>query len=115
MPSRSYKHLDFSIPKAVQDNAQKGLDLRREYGYGGTQVGAATAELLSKGGEVSARKARHIARYFPRHAHDNLDEKGQQGEKPSRGYIAWLLWGGDAGRHWSEGLVNKMDQGKPSA
>ena len=48
---------------------------------------------------------------FPRHAHDNLEQKGKQG-KPSRGYIAWLLWGGDEGRAWSEGLVKKLeDQG----
>ena len=100
---------DLSIPAKVQENAQKGLELRREYGFGGTKVGENTATILAAGGQVTARKVRHIARYWPRHAHDNLDEKGQHGEKPSRGYIAWLLWGGNEGRAWSEKLVEQLD------
>ena len=100
---------DLSIPKQVQANAKKGLELRQEHGFGGTSVGETTAKLLAEGGSVTARKARHIARYFPRHAHDNLGETDNKG-KPSRGYIAWLLWGGDEGQTWSEALVEKMDQ-----
>ncbi|MDB5046915.1 MAG: DNA-binding protein [Deinococcus sp.] len=107
---RTKTAVNLEIPKAVQDNAARGLKLREEHGFGGTKVGEATAELLAAGGTVTARKARHIARYFPRHAHDNLDQTGKSG-KPSRGYIAWLLWGGDAGRAWSEGIVEQLDQG----
>ncbi|PNY82268.1 DNA-binding protein [Deinococcus koreensis] len=100
--------VDLSIPEQVQENAQRGLRLREEHGFGGTKVGEATAKLLSGGGSVSARKVRHISRYFPRHAGDNLDQTGKSG-KPSRGYIAWLLWGGDAGRTWSEKAVKALD------
>ena len=100
--------VDLSIPRGVQENAQRGLKLREEHGFGGTEVGKATATLLAAGGSVSARKVQHIARYFPRHAGDNLDETGKSG-KPSRGYIAWLLWGGDAGRTWSEGAVEALE------
>ena len=100
---------DLSIPKPVQANAKKGLELRQEHGFGGTKVGEAIATLLAEGGKVTARKARHIAQYFPRHAHDNLDQTGKK-SKPSRGYIAWLLWGGDEGRAWSEGLVRQLEE-----
>ena len=100
---------DLSIPKTVQANAKKGLELRQEHGFGGTQVGETTAKLLAEGGKITARKARHIAQYFPRHAHDNLEQTDKKG-KPSRGYIAWLLWGGDEGRAWSEGLVNQLEK-----
>ena len=31
-------------------------------------------------------------------------------DKESNGWIAWLLWGGDAGRKWSTSLVKKMDE-----
>ncbi|MBZ9750394.1 DNA-binding protein [Deinococcus sp. HMF7620] len=106
--------VDLTIPKGVQANAQRGLELRREHGYGGTKVGEATAHLLAAGGAVTARKARHISRYFPRHAGDNLDETGKSG-KPSRGYIAWLLWGGDAGRTWSEKVVGQLDRAETGA
>jgi hypothetical protein len=105
---------DLSIPKQVQANAKKGLELRQEHGFGGTKVGEATATLLIKGGPLTARKIRHIASYFPRHAHDNLGQTEKNG-KPSRGYIAWLLWGGDEGRKWSEGLVKQLDQSAASA
>ena len=102
---------DLSVPKTVEANAKKGLELRQEYGFGGTKVGETTVNLLAGGGKVTARKARHIAQHFPRHAHDNLEQTDKKG-KPSRGYVAWLLWGGDEGRAWSEGLVKKLeDQG----
>lgn len=101
--------VDLGIPKNVQANAKRGLDLRAEHGFGGTKVGEATARLLAAGGTVTARKVRHISRYFPRHAGDNLDQDGKNGQPPSRGYIAWLLWGGDAGRTWSERIVKALD------
>ncbi len=106
---------DLSVPRQVQANAKKGLELRQQYGFGGTQVGETTAKLLAGGGSVTARKVQHIARYFPRHAHDNLEQKGKEGEgsKPSRGYIAWLLWGGDEGRAWSEELVKRLNTAAP--
>jgi hypothetical protein len=102
---------DLHIPKAVQENAREGLRLREAHGFGGTDVGEHMAEQLAAGGAVTAEEARHIAHYFPRHAHDNLDETGKDGGRPSRGYIAWLLWGGDEGRAWSEKAVAKLDQG----
>ncbi|MEF2279597.1 DNA-binding protein [Deinococcus sp. YIM 134068] len=100
---------DLHIPAEVRDNARKGLKLREEYGYGGTEVGEEMAETLAAGGEVSEEQVRHIAQYFPRHAHDNLGETEEKG-KPSRGYIAWLLWGGDAGRAWSERAVEALNE-----
>ncbi|UQN08674.1 hypothetical protein [Deinococcus sp. QL22] len=72
------------IPKAVQDYAERGLKRRKEHGSGGTKVGETVAKLLAAGGTVTARKARHMARYFPRHAHGNLN----QTSRPSRGCIA---------------------------
>lgn len=103
------KTVDLDIPRGVQANAKRGLELRAEYGFGGTKVGEATARHLAAGGAVTARKARHISRYFPRHAGDNLDQDGGGDQPPSRGYIAWLLWGGDAGRTWSERVVKALD------
>src|SRR6476469_5990849 len=95
--------VDLSVPKTVQANAKRGLELRGEHVFGGTKVGEATARLLAAGGTVTARKVGHISRYFPRHSVDRRDQNGKDGAPPSRGYIAWLLWGGDAGRTWSEG------------
>jgi len=105
----SQKKGDIQIPRAVQDNAREGLRLREEHGFGGTEVGEHMAEQLAAGGTLTAEEVRHVAQYFPRHAHDNLDQTGEDGGKPSRGYIAWLLWGGDEGHAWSEGAVAELD------
>ncbi|ALW88973.1 hypothetical protein [Deinococcus actinosclerus] len=104
------KAVDLSIPKQVQHNAERGLKLRDEHGFGGTEVGEHMAEQLAAGGTLTEQEVRHVAQYFPRHAHDNLKQTGKDGEKPSRGYIAWLLWGGDEGRRWSEQVVAQLDQ-----
>lgn len=110
MPRWGMADIDLSIPRNVQDNAKKALKLRDEYGFGGTEVGEHMAEKLADGGQLTEDEVRHVSQYFPRHAGDNLDETGQGDEKPSRGYIAWMLWGGDEGREWSEGVVEKLDR-----
>ena len=101
----------YTIPKAVQAEARRGLEWHREHGRGGTPVGMNTARTLSNGGQIGIKKLRHIAKYFPRH---EVDKKGQ-GYKPSeegypsRGRIAWALWGGDAGQRWASAIVERED------
>ncbi len=100
-----YDDLNFKIPSSVKNNAKQGLELREKLGRGGTSVGLATARYLVKNDVASPEKVRHIAKYFPRHAAiANLDDK------ESNSWVAWNLWGGDAGRKWSTSLVKKMDE-----
>lgn len=105
-----YENLDFTIPEEVKKQAKKGLELRKKYNRGGTSVGLATARYLISNKTASPEKVRHISKYFPRHEGDNLDENGRNGKELSNGYIAWNLWGSDAGRKWSNNLVNKMNE-----
>ena len=100
------------IPKAVSDAAKRGLELHEAHGHGGTSVGLEMARQLAKGGKISDEDALHVSKYFPRHAGDNLEQDGSDGHQPSNGYIAWLLWGGDAGREWSEGIKGKLEGDK---
>jgi hypothetical protein len=102
--SRMYDEIDFSIPEEVKNNAQKGLDLRKQYNRGGTSIGLATARYLIKNKSATPEKIRHIAKYFPRHAKDNLNDK------TSNGWIAWMLFGGNSGRTWSTGIAEKMNE-----
>jgi hypothetical protein len=39
--------------------------------------------------------------YFARHEVDKRGKNFGNDAKPSNGYIAWLLWGGDPGRAWA--------------
>ena len=106
-----YDDLDFTIPKGAKEEAKKGLEWRKEYGRGGTEVGIGSARYLLNNTTAGAEKVRHIAKYFPRHEIDKTAEGYRPGEKgyPSNGRIAWALWGGDTGRNWSQRLVRAMN------
>jgi len=102
----------YTIPRGVQVEAKKALEWRKEHKRGGTPVGLNTARTLSKGGQIGIEKVRHIAKYFPRHEIDKKAEGWQPGEKgfPSRGRIAWALWGGDAGWRWAQAIVERENK-----
>ena len=99
---------DRTPPKAVADEAARGLDLREAHGRGGTEVGWRRAEQLSERRAVSDRDIKSMYSYFARHAVDKRARAWGDPEKPSTGYIAWLLWGGDPGRDWIEGLRARL-------
>ena len=115
-----YDDLDFSIPKGAKEEARRGLEWRKEFGRGGTEVGIASARYISNTDTASPERVRKIAKYFPRHEVDKRAEGYRQGEDgyPSNGRIAWALWGGEAGKSWSQKLVramNKRDEEAKSA
>lgn len=97
----------YPIPIAVQQAATRALALRRQYGRGGTDVGMGTARRLARGGAVPFEFVKKVSEYFPRHAGDRLDDP------TSNGSIAWGLWGGDAGRRWSEGVMARTKKANP--
>ena len=115
-----YDDLDFTIPKGAKEEARRGLEWRKEFGRGGTEVGIASARYIANTSVASPQKVRKIAQYFPRHEVDKRAEGYRQGEDgyPSNGRIAWALWGGEAGKSWSQKLVramNKRDEKASSA
>lgn len=95
-------------PKAVAEAARKGLDLREEHGRGGTEVGVRRANQLSDRRPVSDRDIKSMYSYFARHEVDKRGRGWADRDKPSAGYIAWLLWGGEPGREWIDGLRAKL-------
>lgn len=106
------KEIDLSIPDGASEEAKTGLEWRKEHGRGGTEVGVASARTLAAGGEASPEFVRKVAKYFPRHEGDLDAEGAKPGEDgyPSAGLIAWKLWGGDAGRRWSEAKRDQLDR-----
>ena len=108
-----YSDIDFSIPSGVKKQAEIGIEWSKEFNRGGTEVGKNTANYLLDNEKVTPSKARHIARYFPRHEVDlstpSNSKPGADGY-PGAGLIAWKLWGGDAGRTWSQKLVDSMNK-----
>lgn len=102
-----------SVPTdAMAEEAQRGLDWRKEFGRGGTEVGIARARDITNKRELSADTIRRMFSFFSRHEVDKQAEGFSQGEKgyPSNGRIAWALWGGDAGFSWAEARTKRMDK-----
>lgn len=92
----------FIPPAEVAEAARQGLALRRCHGRGGTDVRLARAEALAARRPQSAREMRVIAGWFARFSSLRGRGRWNDAANPSTGYIAWLLWGGDAGRAWVE-------------
>lgn len=99
---------------AMAAEAQRGLDWRREFGRGGTEVGIARARDISNKANLSMDTVRRMSSYFARHEVDKEAEGFNRGEDgyPSNGRIAWALWGGDSGRSWASRVLAQEDEGR---
>jgi len=101
----------FVAPASVRANAKRGLELREKYGRGGTAVGVARARDLMNGAALSLSTIKRMNSFFARH---EVDKKGEGWGKDSAGYIAWLLWGGDAGWSWARGIIRQQESKEKS-
>ena len=96
-------------PSDVAEAAAKGLELRGRFNRGGTDVGVARARDLKNRRALSDETIKRMASYFARHKVDKRAKNFGDDKDPSAGYIAWLLWGGDAGRAWAEKQKSTID------
>jgi len=100
-------------PESVRNNAKRGLEMRQEYGRGGTQVGVARARDLARGADISISTIKRMVSFFARHEQSSKGGRGwSSGTEgyPSAGRIAWLLWGGDSGWAWAKREAAKADR-----
>lgn len=90
--------------QVMAENARRGLRLREEFGRGGTDVGVSRARQLAGQRDLDEADVKSMHSYFARHAVDKntKSHKWDSDEDPSAGFIAWLLWGGDAGKAWAD-------------
>jgi hypothetical protein len=101
----------FVPPQEVRNNAKRGLELREKHGRGGTAVGVARARDLSNGKAIPLDTINRMISYFARH---EVDKKGEGWGVDSAGYIAWLLWGGDAGKSWANKIKREQENKEKS-
>jgi len=97
-------------PEAVARAAQKGLALREKLRRTGTTLNVAHARELKDRKRLPDATVRNMARFFARHEVDKRPQNWGEDDKPSAGYVTWLLWGGDPGREWAEGRVALLDE-----
>ena len=101
-------------PANVRANARRGLELRREFGRGGTAVGIARARDIANGSALSLSTIKRMNSFFARHEVDKKGENWGNRSNPSNGYIAWLLWGGDAGWSWAKKIIRQNESKEKS-
>jgi hypothetical protein len=85
-------------------NAKRGLKLRDKFHRGGTDVGVQRANQLATREVLADADVKSMCSYFARHTVDKHGKSHDWGSStdPSAGYIAWLLWGGDAAQKWAD-------------
>ena len=102
----------FKPTEGMIEEALKGLEWRREYNRGGTEVGVARARDISNGKNLSLDTVKRMRSYFARHEVDKGGEGYKPGDEgfPSAGRIAWALWGGDAGKTWADNILESRSE-----
>ncbi len=99
--------IDLKPTQEMADNAARGLSLREKHGRGGTEVGVARARDLKNRTNLSPETVRRMDSFFARHA---VDKEGEGWGKDSAGWIAFLLWGGQAGKDWAARKAKEIDR-----
>jgi len=90
--------------------AKRALKWKQEGKAGGTLVGLARANQLKDRDPLSASVVLRMYSFFSRHEVDKQATgfySGQEGF-PSKGRVAWDLWGGDGGYSWSTAKRNQI-------
>jgi hypothetical protein len=90
--------------------ARRALKWKSEGKAGGTLVGLARANQLKDRDPLSASVVLRMYSFFSRHEVDKQATgfySGQEGF-PSKGRVAWDLWGGDGGYSWSTAKRNQI-------
>jgi hypothetical protein len=105
----SAKKDGFVPPSAVRKAAALGLELRKKFNRGGTEVGVARARDLKNGKALSKETIGRMVNYFSRHTVDKKHKDWGNRSNPSPGWVAWLLWGGDPGERWCNSVWKKIN------
>jgi len=102
--STKYDDVDFEIPESVKKNAQKGLDLYKQYNRGASSVALASARFMLKNNYITKERVRQVAKYFEKHKNDDFDK-----QTPNDAFISWCLWGGSACMGWAVELSKQLE------
>lgn len=106
----------YKVPAKVAQEAKKGLEMHKRGFMGGTTTGWARARQLATCGYVSAKTIKTMKAWFARHTYTSYPgyTRWVRAGKPMtltssnkriyRGAVAWLIWGGDAGKKWVAGI-----------
>lgn len=119
--AEKYKHINFKPPESVANAAKKGLDYRDKQGEDkagmtteeaskeGIGSGVQRASNLKNRDTISPEVIKQMVAFFSRHEKNKSIAPEHKNEPwKDKGYVSWLLWGGDPGKTWAEKVLKQM-------
>ena len=112
------KAKSFAPTDAMRNNARRGLALREKWNRGGLDASQAKAEGVGSGvarardiinGNLSLDTVKRMYAFFSRHEKNYAPEKKMPDGGPTAGTIAWLLWGGSAGKSFAKRILKQEE------
>lgn len=102
-------------PEGVRSAARRGIKYHSEgkAGDGFESATLARAKKIAEGQELTPEHVKRMHSFFERHA-GGRSQKAKQGEITPWD-VAWLAWGGNAGRTWAASKVKQMENAKKSS
>jgi len=97
-------------PKGVRAAARRGIKYHSE-GKAGDGFESATltrARKIAEGKELTPEHVKRMHSFFERHAGGRSEKAGKGEVTPWD--VAWLAWGGNAGRSWAASKVKEMER-----
>jgi hypothetical protein len=103
--------VDLKPTAGMAEAARTGLRLHNE-GKSGDGLKPETvrrANIIAARQELTEDHVREMNAWFARHESDRRPDWNKQGEE-TPGFVAWMLWSGDAGQQWSARKVEQLDR-----
>jgi hypothetical protein len=99
----------YSPPAGARSAARRAIKFKEDGKAtgAGTAVGWTRARQLVNGETLSLSTVKRMYSYFSRHEVDKKGKDWGNQANPSKGYVMWLAWGGDAGYSWSRKIVER--------
>jgi hypothetical protein len=99
----------YSPPAGARAAARRAIKFKEDGKAtgAGTAVGWTRARQLANGETLSLSTVKRMYSYFSRHEVDKKGKDWGNQANPSKGYVMWLAWGGDAGYSWSRKITQK--------
>ena len=107
--------LNLVPPEGVRSAARRGIKYHSEgkAGDGFESATLARAKKIAEGQELTPEHVKRMHSFFERHA-GGRSQKAKKGEITPWD-VAWLAWGGNAGRTWAAAKVKQIENAKTSA
>jgi hypothetical protein len=120
---KKYDHIDFTPPKGVADAAAKGLELRQKASpsnRGGLTVSEASEQGIGSGVQravnlknrdtISPKVIKQMRGFLSRsEGYAEISPENKDTPWNDKGYVAWLLWGGDPAKAWVAKVIKQME------